>query len=244
MTSLKEKSFNGWPTGPDIPPLDVKHIFSATRQGLQLQACDFTSQQNIRLRIYIVNTTDNKTPDSITLSILDQPQWIESIRALNIAFADELKECNIDGQNKAAWESIAKQLGEKNRAFAFFAPRGIGLSAWNSDPRNQIQIRRRFMLLGQTLDGMRLWDARRAIQTINSLETMQNAKLALSGSDVSAGIALYTSLFEPTVTSCDLKNLPDTHGQGPIFLNVLRYMDIPQAIEIANQHCQIRIHKQ
>jgi cephalosporin-C deacetylase-like acetyl esterase len=100
------------------------------------------------------------------------------------------------------------------------------------------------MLLGQTLDGMRLWDARRAIQTINSLETMQNAKLALSGSDVSAGIALYTSLFEPTVTSCDLKNLPDTHGQGPIFLNVLRYMDIPQAIEIANQHCQIRIHKQ
>ena len=163
---------------------------------------------------------------------------------MNVTFADELKECNIDGQNKAAWESIVMQLGEKNRAFALFAPRGIGLSAWNSDPRKQIQIRRRFMLLGQTLDGMRLWDARRAIQTINSLETMQKAKLGLSGSDISAGIALYTSLFEPAVTSCDLQNLPASHRQGPIFLNVLRYLDIPQAIEIANQRCELIISRQ
>ena len=52
-------------------------------------------------------------------------------------------------------------------SLAWFAPRGVGLTAWTGDEKRQTKIRRRFQLLGQTLDGMRVWDIRRAIQTIH-----------------------------------------------------------------------------
>ena len=54
--------------------------------------------------------------------------------------------------------------------FAYVCPRGIGPAAWTGDEKKQTQIRRRFMLLGQTLDGMRVWDIRRTIQALGQID--------------------------------------------------------------------------
>ena len=57
-----------------------------------------------------------------------------------------------------------------------------------------------------------------------------------------AGIVLYASLFEPDIAELDLSNLPESHREGPIFLNVLRFMDIPQAIAMANERTKVRLY--
>ena len=44
-------------------------------------------------------------------------------------------------------------LERTNWVMVYVAPRGVGRTAWNADEKKQTQIRRRFMLLGQTLDG-------------------------------------------------------------------------------------------
>ena len=54
-----------------------------------------------------------------------------------------------------------------------------------------------------------------------------------------AGVALYASLFDPQIARLHLMDLPATHRDGPIFLNVLRYLDMPQAVALAAEHTSI-----
>lgn len=98
------------------------------------------------------------------------------------------------------------------------------------------------MLLGQTLDGMRVWDVRRAIQALRQIESIKDASVVLKGQHIMAGIVLYASLFEPDIAGLELWHLPNSHRDGPVFLNVLRYMDIPQAVAIAAERTQVLIY--
>jgi hypothetical protein len=41
--------------------------------------------------------------------------------------------------------------------------------------------------------------------------------------------ALYASLFEPDIARIDLHEPPTSHQKGPTYLNVLKYLDTPQA---------------
>ncbi len=126
---------------------------------------------------------------------------------------------------------------------AYLAPRGIGPTMWNPNERKQTQIRRRFMLLGQTLDGMRVWDVRRAIQTLRTVGSMSGVPVRLQGERRMAGIVLYASLFEPDIVRLDLWHLSPSHREGPTFLNVLRYLDVPQAVAMAAERSRIRLYQ-
>jgi hypothetical protein len=58
-----------------------------------------------------------------------------------------------------------------------------------------------------------------------------------------AGIALYASLFEPDIAGLDLVNLPLSHHDGPIYLNVLRYLDMPCAVGMAAERSQVNLYQ-
>ena len=45
-------------------------------------------------------------------------------------------------------------------------------------------------------------------------------------------VAAYAGLFEPSVSSFDLVNPPPSHRDGVPLLNVLRFMDVPQALAL------------
>ena len=100
------------------------------------------------------------------------------------------------------------------------------------------------MLLGQTADGMRVWDVRRAIQALRTFESVEEAPLVLKAKDKMAGITLYASLFEPDISRIVLRNLSITHRDGPTFLNVLRYLDIPQAVAMAAERSLVRLNQE
>ena len=123
--------------------------------------------------------------------------------------------------------------------FVYLCPRGIGAAAWTGDERKQTQIRRRFMLLGQTLDGMRVWDVRRAIQALGQIDEVRGMTPAVLARGDMAGVALYTSLFDPQVARLHLMDPPATHRDGPIFLNVLRFLDMPQAVALAAERTNL-----
>jgi dienelactone hydrolase len=116
-------------------------------------------------------------------------------------------------------------------ATAFFAPRGLGDDAWTGDAKKQVQIRRRFMLLGQTLDSMRVWDIRQAIRALRS--RYPSAELHVEGIGTQGVNLLYAALYEPGVAGATFTDLPASHQQGPDYLNVLRVLDIPVALKIA-----------
>ncbi len=240
LKTLREKSFGGWPTQEEAAPLNVRPVFSAEKDGICLSAFDFTSQPHVQLRLCLAHRSELQKPNQVVVNILDDQEWRRWLAAMHIGFAAELKDEALPDPNEDAFTHIRKILEGNNSILAYAAPRGIGLTAWNPDERKQTHIRRRFMLLGQTLDDMRVWDVRRTVQALCEIEKQSNIPIAITGQRVMAGIVLYASLFESDIAKVDLWHLPSSHREGPVFLNVLRFMDIPQAVAMAAEHTQVR----
>ena len=97
------------------------------------------------------------------------------------------------------------------------------------------------MLLGQTLDGMRVWDIRRAVQAIRSFHSFQGIPLSLDAGGELAVDALYASLFEKGIAALELRQVPASHLGGPDYLNVLRVLDIPLTAAMAAERCPVRL---
>ncbi|MDT8303475.1 MAG: alpha/beta hydrolase family protein [Sedimentisphaerales bacterium] len=241
MRNLRMKSFRGWPRQIQAGPLDIKHVFSVEREGIQLTVYDFTSQPNVPLRLYLTSKTGLNNAEAVTLNVLGEQEWSKWLTGMRIGFENELSDQKLPEPDKNAFKDIQEMLENMNSAVAYISPRGIGPDVWNDDERKQVQIRRRFMLLGQTADGMRVWDVRRAIQALRTIESFKEVPVTLTGRDKEAGIALYASLFEPNIHRLFLSHLPETHRNGPIFLNVMRYLDIPQAVAMAAERSQVRL---
>ncbi|MEE2707382.1 MAG: prolyl oligopeptidase family serine peptidase [Planctomycetota bacterium] len=240
--ALKEKSFRGWPDRPDNP--EATEAWSVQRHGLRFRAYDFESQPHIRLRLYLVHREGVENNALVVVNVLDQKSWGRFLAAMRVGFEAELKGEFLPEADKESFESERRMHQAFKWAMVYVPPRGIGPTAWNQDNFKQTQHRRRFALLGQTLDGMRVWDVRRAIQTLRSLNNFKETPLWLQGHDRMAGVALYASLFEPNVKRLDLHGLPKTHRTGPFFLNVRKTLDMPQAVAMAAERSRVVIYQQ
>ena len=76
---MKEKSFAGWPEEPC--PLRLERKFSATRRGLTLQAFDFDSEPQVRLRLYVLTGAGTERAQSTILSVGDAREDLWASRA-------------------------------------------------------------------------------------------------------------------------------------------------------------------
>jgi hypothetical protein len=243
MKILREKSFRGWPTQAQAGPLDVKCIFSIEKHSIRFSAYEFTSQPHVRLRLYTAHRAGLKKAEMVMFDVLDEEEWKEWLAAMRVGFTNELNDQTLPEPDKNAFKRKQELFQKTKRVMVYFAPRGIGPTAWSADERKHTQIRRRFMLLGQTLDVMRVWDIRRAIQTLHTIDSLSGKPLELQGKKNMAGLVLYASLFEPDIVRLDLWNLPSSHSDGPTFLNVLRYLDMPQAVAMATERSRVRLYQ-
>jgi dienelactone hydrolase len=242
LAALKEMSFAGWPSKPAT--LELKQVLSAERRGVDLDAYEFTSQPNIRLRLFLTHRPGLKRPQRVQLVVQNGKDWQKWMAGMSHLFGIELQTIHAEEQlppDAEQFEKIRRDLATNNAVFVYFAPRGVGPTVWSGDTRKQVQIRRRFMLLGQSLDGMRVWDIRRALQAVQSFRNLQGVPLSIQANDDLAVDALYASLFETGIAALDLHQMPASHRDGPDYLNVLRVLDIPQATAIAAERSQVRL---
>lgn len=239
---LREKVFSGWPA--DDLPLDPKQTIIIERDGLRLRAWDFTSQHDVGLRLYLLEDATKKETDSVQLHVLDEDSdvmWLHDLRAgFGAPIADEPADTSHIANIVSPLVSLKAKLKSSGVSLAWFAPRGVGRTVWSGDVKAQTKIRRRFMVLGQTLDGMRVWDTRRAVQMIHFVRDADVAKVEITASGQMGVNALYASLFEPSVRRIELNNLPKSHTEGPDYLGVQRFTDIPQVLEAVGEKAVVR----
>jgi dienelactone hydrolase len=241
---LRKKVFAGWPD--DGLPLDLKSVFSVAREGVRFSAWDFTSEHDVTLRLYLLEDAKARPAATVQLKVLDQGDWNNWLATAGAQFGDtlasELSERRVTQVPNQDGDSHSSSLRPKGGfALGFFAPRGIGLTAWSGDDKRLTRIRRRFMLLGQTLDGMRVWDIRRAIQTLQSVRDRNSVKVELLASGGESVNTLYATLFEPEVRRLDLVNLPKSQMEGPDYLGVLKVTDIPQVSELVAAQSELKV---
>ena len=232
MQVLRDKVFRGWPE--PAPPLNIQPAAEVRYEGLRLRAFDFVSEENVELRVWLLTHEKTEKPSLVVLNALDEDGWRDWSQQLGPAFQESLMLAKEPKVDQKQFDANRRVLEKFKWGFAFVAPRGVGPTRWAEvgTPADN-HIKRRFVLLGRTLDGQRVWDVRRALAVLRGLPDLQGVPLWLQGKKEMAGIALYAALFEPDVKRLDLWHPPASHRQGPIFLNVRRTLDMPQALALA-----------
>ena len=241
LEELKHKTFGGWPAG--AASVALKPVFDAGAQGMRLGGYEFESQPGVMLRMYVLRSADAGANRPVVLRVPDQVGWETFLSAMRPVFAaqlgDELRA--IDGGAADEQGLAALKMAVGRETLVFFAPRGVGLTAWGGDERKRTHILRRFAQLGQTLDGMQVWDVRRAVQGAQKLPGLEKAALRIEAEGRMAGVVLYASLFEKGIAGLQLSGLPVSHQDGPALQNVLRFMDLPAAVAMAAERCEVRL---
>ncbi|MDB4459134.1 acetylxylan esterase [bacterium] len=242
MTALKTKSFLNW-TSDSTPP-KLRSTYTGSYQGLRLDAFDLVTETNVTCQLYLVYRDGQKLTDldHVMLNVLDQKEWNDLLHDIPKSFAEAFPDVDLPRSNDEQANEKNPQLPKANWGIAFFSPRGIGPKAWPNEIKKERQIRRRFVLIGQTRDGQRVWDI---LQATRALETygLKKKSLRIRANNTMAGNALYASLFtDEPVQRLDLNGLPASHQDGPTFLNVLRFLDMPQAAAMAGERSQLRIY--
>lgn len=243
--ALDEMVFSGWPQ--DAEDLDMELAADEGAGGLRLRAWDFTAQGPVRLRLWLVD--GGAAPDEVTLKVLNDQGWQQWLGLLEGAVGPDRAASIIGpGAEATPWPGgdpdalgeLARELSDEGRAVAFIAPRGVGPTNWLEPDASQDPIRRSFMNLGQTRDGMRVWDVRRALAAAREIDGLVDRPITLEASEEMAGVALYASLYE-SVSELHLSQLPETHREGPILLNIDKVFDLPQALALAAERTPVRL---
>ncbi|MGL4550854.1 MAG: alpha/beta hydrolase family protein, partial [Gemmataceae bacterium] len=223
---LLDRVFTGWPEKPCA--LNARAT-EKTVQGVRVSAIDFDSEDGVPLRAWLLRTGD---PAEVLVSVCDEPAWGRWAEDLGPDFAGVLYGAgNPPPSPYPPWrrerlDNLRRSMDAYGWAFAVVAPRGVGPTRWSD--REPQHVRRRFALLGQTLEGQQAWDVRRALAALPA----GGAKLTLQAEGDVAAAALYAALFEPRVGRLELTRPPATHRSGPAFLNVLTVLDLPQAVAL------------
>ena len=232
MRELKDHVFGGWAKEP--PALKATVAADVTNEGVRLRAIDFTSEAAVDLRMFVMTAAKAEKPAELILSVLDDAGWDRWCADLGPAFAEPLQVGGKLKRDDAKFAQNRAAMEQNKWAFAAVVPRGIGPTRWaERGSVDDTLARRRFALVGQTLDGQRVWDVRRAVAVTRTLPDVKAAPLTLQGDGEPAAIALYAALFEPGVAALDLWHPPASHRTGPTFLNVLRHLDAPQTVALA-----------
>jgi cephalosporin-C deacetylase-like acetyl esterase len=134
-----------------------------------------------------------------------------------------------DESLEARPEWLAKLAG--GAPVLLVAPRGTGPTHWQ-DPA-PFTIQRSLALLGRTVDGGRVEDVLAVAASV--LRGKPSAKWTMTGRGQAGVIAAYAALFEPRLAEVVAVDPSASHRDGPIFLNVLRVIDVPDALGMLAQ---------
>src|SRR5262249_40801696 len=122
--ALRERVFGGWPEKPsDLnarPAADVKH------NGLRLRAFDFTSEEEVELRLWLLTAEKVEKPPLVVLTAVDEAGWQDWLPELGPAFQGALPVTQDLKLDEAKFTQNRKTLEFHQWAFATIAPRGIG----------------------------------------------------------------------------------------------------------------------
>ncbi|HEV3257120.1 MAG TPA: prolyl oligopeptidase family serine peptidase [Gemmataceae bacterium] len=125
---------------------------------------------------------------------------------------------------------VFKQVEQDSYWFKTGTRGGVSVEGhpWTTkSPPNYVE--RSHALLGKTVDEGRVWDI---VATVRAFDWLEKGKFTwrVAGRGQAGILAAYAALFEPSIKEVIIFDPPVSHRDGPTFLNVLRVLDIPEAL--------------
>ncbi len=250
LAELRQKTFGGWPT--TSVPLHVRQIAAAEHDGINLTVHEFESQPGVTLRFYLARPV-GVALKGLHIETVDADNWKQQLALAQAgfapAFAEEFAVAGVKADAPLPAEAAKQFAGwvqymKRNQsAYITFAPRGVGYTALGGEKKYETQIRRRFMLLGETLAGMQVWDVERATQAARSIEGLGTLPLHYHASPTMTEVATFAALFEPDVASLNLATAPRGDKEAPDFLNWSRIVTPQQLLKLAQERTKVNLPK-
>ena len=132
-----------------------------------------------------------------------------------------------EGEDEGSIRRMLVQLLNDEKVVLIVFPRGVDEVPWRRTL--QRDLLRNAMHVGRSLDSMRLWDVMRTVEVMKQQAEADPQQITLLGRGISGALGLYAAIFDKSILQVVLLEPPTSHRQGPIFLNILRYTDLPEA---------------
>ncbi len=204
---LRAKVFAAWPdSGPDarLSPSGKPAI----KGDLRVTSQSLDTQPGVTGQLHSITLSTPKRPRKVTLIVADEP----FMKASGLDSPEQADPARL----RAAIEALAP---DHDGTVQVLIPRGISDPVVSSQA-DAIRFRRRFMLIGTTLDSGRVWDIRCAVHAL--AQRYGKLPITLAASGPMAVNAAYAALFQPEVTDLKLREVPTDFKRMPDYLNVLK----------------------
>lgn len=143
-----------------------------------------------------------------------------------------------DTEVSGMWDLMKSYPFEGNPASVHVVyPRGVGSEIWDAKVAQKYE--RCSMLLGRTLDDMRLFDVLCAVDHLAKHPAFDGREITVVGKGAMGILGAYAALLDDRITRVVLHSPTLTHRHSPIFLNVLRYTDVPQTLAMLAPRCEL-----
>ena len=88
------------------------------------------------------------------------------------------------------------------------------------------------MVAGTTLESMQVYELLRALEFLRSLPNVDASRISITGKAEMGVNAMYAALLDGKVHRVVLHSPTDSHRNGPHYLGILRYTDIPEVVNL------------
>ena len=175
-----------------------------------------------------VNSAPSTPDGKAALSRSSSPLSVQ----VRVRLGDRTEAAQLLAQTGAPESSVVEAV-LMSRGSAMTGPEGFEQPAWSSTEKDAARVRRRFMLLGETLDSVHVRDQ---VCIFDALSRATSPRIEVSASGPSATNALLTGLLtaNPLTLRMESPQLPPTDKTSPDHFNLLRQTTL-QALQSAAQ---------
>ena len=100
-------------------------------------------------------------------------------------------------------------------------------------------MKRQAMVCGTTIESMQLYEILRSVKFLKTLPEVDPARITIAGRGESGINGLYAALLDNSVERAILCSPTASHRQGPCYLNILRFTDIPEVVQLMSDRIGI-----
>lgn len=228
--------FNRWDKEAPVMGLVETHKL-ADKNKIKLDIYELKSDAYTRLPIFHLSR-NKKTLGKVKMIVLDDSNWNFWQSCLASVYPNH--ELWKEEKTSAKGLTDLSEYLEEYEEIVLVSTRGAGPAHYSGDDRKQTQIRRRFYLLGQSLESLQTLDILQALETTPSL-VKENTELQCEASGKTANMLIYASLFSKDNLKMELTSPFLSDKDIPPYLNILKYMDMEAVVIMAAEKHQLKV---